>query len=102
MLIYFAKKLDGFAVLKESYREIIEDKFEVENIKEILRGTQSGDIQVVLKKADSPSPMSFGIATVGASDVILAEDKLMLLKEFHKRVMEKIGGVRQTAREDAS
>ncbi len=102
MLIYFAKKLDGFAVLKESYREIIEDKFEVENIKEILRAVQSGDIQVVLKKADSPSPMSFGIATVGASDVILAEDKLTLLKEFHKRVMEKIGGGDRTAREDAS
>jgi len=91
MLIYFARKLDGFAVLKESYREIIEDRFEVENIKEILRGIQSGDIQVVLKKADSPSPMAFGIATVGASDVIFAEDRLSLLKEFHKRVMEKIG-----------
>ncbi len=32
MLIYFARKLEDFAVLKESYREIIEDKFEVENI----------------------------------------------------------------------
>ncbi|MFB3766115.1 MAG: ATP-dependent helicase [Methanotrichaceae archaeon] len=91
MLIYFARKLDRFAVLDESYREIIEDKFEVENIKEILRGIQSGDIAVVLKKADSPSPMAFGIATVGASDVIFAEDRLSLLKEFHKRVMEKIG-----------
>lgn len=102
MLIYFAKKLDGFAVLKESYREIIEDKFEVENIKEMLRAVQSGDIQVVLKKADSPSPMSFGMATVGASDVILAEDKLTLLKEFHKRVMEKIGGEDRAIGEGAS
>ena len=91
MLIYFARKLDRFAVLDESYREIIEDKFEVENIKEILCSIQSGDIQVVLKKADSPSPMAFGIATVGASDVIFAEDRLSLLKDFHKRVMEKIG-----------
>ena len=91
MLIYFARKLDRFAVLEESYREIIEDRFEVENIKEILRSIQSGDIQVVLKKADSPSPMAFGIATVGASDVIFAEDRLSLLKEFHRRVMEKIG-----------
>jgi ATP-dependent Lhr-like helicase len=92
MLIHFARKLDGFAVLKESYREIIEDRFEVENIKEILRAVQSGDIQVVSKRADSPSPMAFGIATVGASDVILAEDRLSLLKEFHRRVVEKIGG----------
>lgn len=102
MLIYFAKKLDGFAVLKESYREIIEDKFEVENIKEFLRAVQSGDIQVVLKKADSPSPMSFGMATVGASDVILAEDRLTLLKEFHRKVMEKIGGEDRAAWEGGS
>jgi ATP-dependent Lhr-like helicase len=101
MLIYFARRLDGFAVLKESYREIIEDRFEVENIKKILRAVQSGDIQVVQKRADSPSPMAFGIATVGASDVIFAEDKLSLLKEFHKRVMERIGSG-DTIPEDAS
>lgn len=98
MLIYFARKLDGFAVLKESYREIIEDRFEVENIKEVLRSIKSGDIQVVLKKSDSPSPMAFGIATVGASDVVFAEDRLSLLKEFHKKVMEKIGCVDEKMR----
>ena len=37
MLIGFAGRLDEFAVLRESYREIIEDRFEVENIKEVLR-----------------------------------------------------------------
>jgi ATP-dependent Lhr-like helicase len=99
MLIYFAKKLDDFAVLKESYREIIEDKFEVENIREILRKVQSGEIQVVLKEADSPSPMAFGLASMGASDVVFAEDKLTLLKEFHRRVMNKIGGKERTADE---
>jgi len=90
MLIYFARKLDGFAVLKESYREIIQDKFEAKNIKEILRDIRSGQIEVVLKRESSPSPMAFGLATLGASDVVYAEDKLTLLKEFHQKVMEKI------------
>lgn len=101
MLIYFAKKLDDFAVLKESYREIIEDKFEVENIREILREIQSGEIQVVLKEAETPSPMAFGLASMGTSDVVFAEDKLTLLKEFHRRVMDKIGGIERTADEAA-
>ncbi len=35
--------------------------------------------------------MAFGLATMGASDVVFAEDKLTLLKEFHRRVMDKIG-----------
>jgi ATP-dependent Lhr-like helicase len=101
MLIYFAKRLDDFAVLKESYREIIEDKFEVENIREILREIQSGEIQVVLKEAETPSPMAFGLATMGTSDVVFAEDKLTLLREFHRRVMDKIGGVERTTDEAA-
>lgn len=96
MLIYFAKKLDDFAVLKESYREIIEDKFEVENIREILREIQSGEIQVVLKEAETPSPMAFGLASMGTSDVVFAEDKLTLLREFHRRVMDRIGGIERT------
>ncbi|MFQ6050178.1 MAG: ATP-dependent helicase [Candidatus Hydrothermarchaeota archaeon] len=92
MLIYFAKKLDDFAVLRESYREIIEDKFEVENIKEILGGIKSGKIQITEKFSRSPSPMAFGIATMGASDVVFVKDKLALLRDFHKRVMETIEG----------
>ena len=96
MLIYFARKLDRFAVLDESYREIIEDKFEVENIKEVLSGIQSGEIELVIKDSPSPSPMAFGIASIGASDVIFAHDKLALLKEFHRRVMGKIAENRAT------
>ena len=67
MLIGFAGKLDEFAVLRESFREIIEDRFEVENIKEVLRGLASGEIEVVVKKEAMPSPMAFGLATLGAS-----------------------------------
>jgi ATP-dependent Lhr-like helicase len=94
MLIYYARKLDDFAVLKESYREIIEDKFEVENILEVLSGIRSGEIEVTEKISESPSPMAFGIASIGASDVVYAQDKLSLLKEFHRRVMDKIHGDR--------
>jgi ATP-dependent Lhr-like helicase len=103
MLIYFARKLDNFAVLNESYREIIQDKFEVENAKEILRSIQSDDIELVMKVVDTPSPMAFGIASVGAGDVVFAEDKLALLKEFHRRVMDKIeveNSLRDRASED--
>ena len=90
MLIYFARKLENFAVLRESYREIIEDKFEVVNTKEIIRAIQSGEMDLILKRANSPSPMTYGIATANASDVVYADDKLNLLKEFHQRVARTI------------
>jgi ATP-dependent Lhr-like helicase len=80
MLIGFAGKLDEFAVLRESFREIIEDRFEVENIKEVLRGLASGEIDVVMKATSAPSPMAFGLATLGAS----AEERREMMKEMQK------------------
>jgi ATP-dependent Lhr-like helicase len=91
ILINFARNLDKFAIFRESCREIIEDRFEAENITGILQGIQFGEIDVVLKETDSPSPMAFGIATLGAGDVIFADDKLALLKEFHRNVIETTG-----------
>lgn len=91
MMLSFAHKLENFSVLEESYREIIEDKLEIDHIQEIIRAIKNGDIKIKLVSVDSPSPLAFGIASLSASDVVLAEDKTSLLKEFHKRVMEKIG-----------
>lgn len=62
MLIGFASKLDDFAVLRESFREIIEDRFEIENIREVLRDLASRQIEVVVKRGKPPGPMAFGLA----------------------------------------
>lgn len=94
MMLSYAHRLEDFAVLEESYREIIEDKLEIDHIQEIVRGIKSGEIEVDLIGVDSPSPLAFGIASLSASDVVLAEDKNSLLKEFHRRVLEKIGKVK--------
>jgi ATP-dependent Lhr-like helicase len=34
--------------------------------------------------------MAFGLATLLASDVVLAEDESAVLQEFHQRVLEEI------------
>jgi ATP-dependent Lhr-like helicase len=90
MMLSYAHKLENFAVLEESYREIIEDKLEIAHIQQIVRQIKDGSIDVEVIDVETPSPMSFGIASLSASDVVLAEDKTSLLKEFHRRVMEKI------------
>ncbi|MFZ2473110.1 MAG: DEAD/DEAH box helicase [Methanothrix sp.] len=87
MLIGFAGKLDEFAVLRESFREIIEDRFEVDNIKEVLRGLASREIEVVVKKEVTPSPMAFGLAALGAGE------RRERMREMQRKVMEKNGGV---------
>ncbi len=85
MLIGFAGKLDEFAVLRESFREIIEDRFEVENIKEVLRGFASGEIEVVMKRGSTPCPMAFGLAALGA----FSWERLGRMREMHGKVAMK-------------
>jgi ATP-dependent Lhr-like helicase len=82
MLIGFAGRMDEFAVLRESFREIIEDRFEIENIKEVLRGLACGEIEVVVKKEATPGPMAFGLATLGAT----AEEKRGLMREMQNKI----------------
>jgi ATP-dependent Lhr-like helicase len=92
MLLGFAHDLEGFAVIEETYREILEDKLNVSGIESVLSDIAAGDIEVVLKRVDSPTPRAFGLATLMASDVVLAEDESAVLQEFHERVLTEIEG----------
>lgn len=100
MLLGFAGELENFAVLEETYREILEDKLAVEPVSEVLDGIHDGEVEVVSDRVDSPSPLSFGLATLSTSDVVLAEDESAVLKEFHERVLESIGDSDAIAAED--
>jgi ATP-dependent Lhr-like helicase len=91
MLLSFAQDLDDFAVMEETYREIMEDKLNVAGIREIVQQIADGDITVHSQQVDTPSPRAFGLATLMASDVVLAEDESAVLQEFHERVMQEIG-----------
>ena len=90
MLLGFAEEKDDFAVMEETYREILEDKLDVDAVEAFLAGVGSGDIDVSVTRVDSPSPRAFGLATLMASDVVLAEDESAVLREFHDRVLAEI------------
>ncbi|MEF8784663.1 MAG: ATP-dependent helicase [Haloarculaceae archaeon] len=101
MLLGFAHDLEEFAVIEETYREILEDKLNVAGIESVLADVAGGDIEVVLKRVDSPTPRAFGLATLMASDVVLAEDESAVLQEFHERVLSEIEGETITDEEAA-
>ena len=90
MLLGFAEDLEEFAVIEETYREIIEDKLAVSAIEDVLADVQSGDVTVTQYRVDAPTPRAFGLATLMASDVVLAEDESAVLQEFHDRVLNQI------------
>jgi ATP-dependent Lhr-like helicase len=90
MLLGFADGLEDFAVMEETYREILEDKLNVAAIEGVLAAVGDGDVTVESYRVDSPSPRAFGLATLMASDVVLAEDEGEVLREFHRRVLDEI------------
>ncbi|WP_254863403.1 DEAD/DEAH box helicase [Halovivax gelatinilyticus] len=90
MLLGFAEELDDFAVVEETYREILEDKLNVDEIESIVAAIDHGDLVVERALFDSPTPRAFGLATLSASDVVLAEDESAALQSFHDRVVSEI------------
>jgi ATP-dependent Lhr-like helicase len=93
MLLSFVQDLDEFAVLEETYRELLTDKLAADRIASVLADVRDGRIEVADLTLDSPSPRAFGLATLSASDVVLAEDERAALRAFHERVQEVIGDV---------
>ncbi len=98
MLLSFAQELDGFAVMEETYREILQDKLNVEALETAVTAIRAGDLAVEVSAVNSPSPRAFGLATLTASDVVLAEDESAVLQEFHARVLESLDGEEPPAR----
>jgi len=91
MLLRFTHRLDGFPVLEEAYREVMEDRMEVKHVTGFLRRVGSGKIGVVTKQFDSPSPLAIGIASLSASETFMAGEQSKLVRELHRRVLEKLG-----------
>ena len=90
MLLSFADDLDSFAVIEETYREILEDKLHIAAIENFVSSVSDGTAHVETYQVSTPSPRAFGLATLAASEVVLAEDENAVLREFHRRVTESI------------
>ena len=90
-LLKVVRSLEKFPLLEEAYREILEDYMDIEHAKEVLKGIERGKIEVVtLQPQRVPSPFAHNIVLVGLSDVVLMEDRRLILERLHKMVMERI------------
>ncbi len=89
-ILSVAKKIEGFPIVEETYREILEEVFDIEHAKEVLRGIEAGKIEVIVVETPFPSPFAHNLVALQASDVVLMESRRELLLELHKRVLEYI------------
>lgn len=82
---------ENFPILKETFREIVEDHMDIINAKKVLNWMEEEKLNVlVFEGSDIPSPFAHNLFAIGQSDVILMADRKELLERLHKQVLEKI------------
>lgn len=81
-----------FPALTETYREIMEDSMDIKNAEDFLRLLAGGQMSLEVIRRGMPSPFSFNIMAVGASDIVLMEDRKVFTRQMHQRVMEAVHG----------
>ena len=79
-----------FPLLREVYREIMEDKMDVEKAELFLNWVKEGKIRVLVEEHVLPSPFAFNLEAIGSSDVVLMEDRRELIKALHRKIMAMI------------
>lgn len=91
-LLAACEKIDpDFPIIKETYREIMEDHMDIQHAEEIVDGLRNGDITYTHIDTDVPSPFAHNLVLQGQSDVIMMEDRKERLQQLHKEVMRRIG-----------
>ena len=90
-LLKVVQEIGDFPLLKEAYREIMEDYMDVGHAKEVVRKIESGEIRVVdIGEIPVPTPFAHNIVLEGLSDLIFMEDKMAALRRFQLAIKNMI------------
>ncbi|MFP3231930.1 MAG: ATP-dependent helicase [Acidilobus sp.] len=76
-------------VIRETYREILEDYMDLQAAQRVLSLIESGDIKVWVRgPLPYPSPFAHNVFVKEYSDVILMEDRQKIIAYLHDKIME--------------
>jgi ATP-dependent Lhr-like helicase len=90
LLKLLKKYFPDFPVLRETYREIVEDFMDVNNALDYLKKIVNGSIGVEVVELPTPSPFSLNIYLIGEEDVVLMADRRRILKMLHDMIVERL------------
>ena len=92
-LLDMLRDMDNEPVIEETYREILEDDMDINNARVVLGMIESGEMAVrTIHFTGTPSPFAHSVILSGFSDIVLMEDRTALLKELHRKVLERALG----------
>ena len=92
-LIYkmIKKHSPDFPLIRETYREIMEDVMDIENAKKVLENISKKKWKIeVVENLEVPSPFAHNLILLGDPDVVMMESKREMLKILHRQIMRRI------------
>jgi len=85
--------VEEFPVMIETYEEILTEVMDLEHATSVLHSLETGEREVdYLPFTSVPSPFAHNVILVGVSDIVLMEDRSMLLRELHRKVLARVMG----------
>ncbi len=81
---------EDFPVIKETYNEIFNIVMDLPHAKQVLRWIEERRAVIGTIHSEIPSPFASNVLLSGISDIVSMEDKSALLREFHRKLLEKI------------
>ncbi len=86
-------EIDDFPVMSETYEEIMTEVMDLKHAKEVLDSIERGERRLEYQPFSGvPSPFAHNVILVGISDIVLMEDRSMLLRELHRKVLARVLG----------
>lgn len=90
------KEAPDFPLIKETYREIMEDVMDIKNAKFVLENIRSNKWKFVfIDNLEIPSPFAHNLLLLGDSDIVMMESKREMLKILHRQIMRRIEEMRK-------
>jgi len=80
---------DDFPVIKETFREIMEDYMDVEHAEEVLRGIEKGEIEVIIPKKKDPtvaSPFAHNLILAAEADILTMKDRESWIMSMYEKI----------------
>ncbi|ADB58703.1 DEAD/DEAH box helicase [Archaeoglobus profundus] len=90
LLRLLKKKYPSFPVLRETYREIVEDYMDIENALDYLRRVADGRVKVEILELPMVSPFALNMYLAGREDVVLMADRREVLRKLHEMILKRI------------
>ncbi len=90
-LLKAIRDLKNFPVMKETYREILEDAMDIKNALRFMSELESGlRTPLVCRLSRVASPIAHSLLLSSFTDIVLMEDKRALLERLHREVLAAI------------